>query len=204
MTRSAIYFFRSARDQATDAQCADLEAFAAAVGKQAELYTDDDKRQDGLRPAYGRLLQDVRAGGISRLTVWRLDKLWLEIGGLAELLGELAKLGVRFTSLQDDVDLEPSQLVEVEGLLNAVARAQRVFKGKAIADGLARAKAEGKRWWPTRTGCLQYLQPETVALVVALRDKGCSVAAIAEATGVTRPTVYRLLRQQNPKGRRRK
>lgn len=199
----ALYCYRSHDDHRDECQLAELEAYGQAWDGHVELYCDEQRKGELGRPTYGELLLQLRAGVLGCVAVWRLDKLGLALGGLAEVFAELAERRVRFVSLRDALYLQPQELRPVSAVLNAAALAQRVSRGRAVAAGQAVAKAKGQRWWPSRSGTLQYLKPETVQLVLTLFDKGRPVAAIAEATGVTRPTVYRLLRAHGRKKRKR-
>lgn len=67
-------------------------------------------------------------------------------------------------------------------------RAERVLAGQAAA------RAAGKKWGGSQKGRLLTVTPEQVAAVQRMHAEGAKIAAIARATGLSRPTVYRLLR----------
>ena len=63
-----------------------------------------------MRPGLERLLADVRGGKITRVVVWRLDRLGRIAKGLLTVLDELQALGVGFVSLREGFRLPPYPL----------------------------------------------------------------------------------------------
>jgi DNA invertase Pin-like site-specific DNA recombinase len=74
-----------------------------------------------------------------------------------------------------------------------------VRKERQLA-GIARAKAEGKRWGGRRAGTRVRLTEAKEALIRQLHAEGKPVAAIARLVQLTRRTVYKALRRQGAAG----
>ena len=67
-------------------------------------------------------------------------------------------------------------------------RAERVRAGQSIA------RAARKTWGGSKPDRLLHVTPEQVKTIRRLKREGEPIAAIARATGVSRPTVYARLR----------
>ena len=59
------------------------------------------------------------------------------------------------------------------------------------------ARAAGQRWGGSVKGRRIKVSCEQVEALHRLRGEGVKVAAIARTTGLSRPTIYRLLSEQN-------
>ena len=78
-------------------------------------------------------------------------------------------------------------------LASVAAYETEVRKERQLA-GIAKAKAEGKMWGGRRPGTRIKLTGEKEALIGQLHSEGKPVAAIARMVGLTRKTVYNLIR----------
>ena len=80
-------------------------------------------------------------------------------------------------------------------VLASVAAYETDIRGERIIAGQAVARAAGKRWGGSVKGRHIKVTPEQIETIKRLRREGEKVAAIARATGVTRPTIYLVLRE---------
>ena len=62
--------------------------------------------------------------------------------------------------------------------------------------GIARAKANGKRWGGSHTGRQHRVNQDKVEAIRQMVSQGKSVAAIARAVGLSRQWVYELIRRE--------
>lgn len=108
----AIYTRVSTADkgQSTEMQVQDLLQFAHSKGLAVtKIY--EDKGYSGSsssRPQLNQLLEDVRAGNVSHILVWRLDRWFRSLKEIVLTLGELNERGIVFISLKDGIDMSTS------------------------------------------------------------------------------------------------
>jgi DNA invertase Pin-like site-specific DNA recombinase len=145
------------------------------------------------RPGLERLLADVRSGKITRVVVWRLDRLGRTAKGLLTLLDELQALAVGFVSLREGFDLGTPAGRLMAGVLASVAAYETEVRKERQLAGIAKAQAEGKRWGGRKAGTRVRLTEEKETLIRRLHGEGKPVAAIARLVGLTRKTCYRAL-----------
>lgn len=98
------------------------------------------------RPGWKRLEADMIAGKVSKVVVWRLDRLGRTASGLTALFEDLRRRNVGFESLRDKVDLSTPAGRLMANVLASVAvyenevRSERIIAGQAVAraNGLSR------------------------------------------------------------------
>jgi DNA invertase Pin-like site-specific DNA recombinase len=151
------------------------------------------------RPGLERLLADVRSGRLSKVCVWRLDRLGRTAKGLLTLLDELQTLGVGFVSLREGFDLGTPAGRLMAGVLASVAAYETEVRNERQLAGIARAKADGKTWGGRKAGTRVRLTEEKEAVIRQLYGEGKAVASIARLVGLTRKTVYRALGRSGAK-----
>jgi DNA invertase Pin-like site-specific DNA recombinase len=93
---TALYLRVSSQSQDIRSQEPDLQTWAKAQDEETAWYRDKFTGTSMDRPGLDRLLADARAGNISKVVVWRLDRLGRTARGLLALLDELQALGVGF------------------------------------------------------------------------------------------------------------
>jgi DNA invertase Pin-like site-specific DNA recombinase len=145
------------------------------------------------RPGLDKLLADVRCGKVSKVCVWRLDRLGRTAKGLLTLLDELQALGVGFVSLREGFDLSTPAGRLMAGVLASVAAYETEVRKERQLAGIAKAKSEGKTWGGRKTGTRVRLTHEKEVAIRQLHGQGHSIAAVARTVGLTRKTVYRAL-----------
>jgi DNA invertase Pin-like site-specific DNA recombinase len=147
------------------------------------------------RPGLDKLLAEARAGQISKVCVWRLDRLGRTARGLLSLLDELQALNVGFVSLREGIDLAtPAGRLMLVVLAGVSQYETEVRKERQLA-GIAKAQADGKRWGGRKPGTRISLTMEKEALIRQLHAEGKAIAAIARLVGLCRKSVYKALEQ---------
>jgi len=145
------------------------------------------------RPGLDKLLADARAGKISKVVVWRLDRLGRTARGLLALLDELQALGVGFVSLREGIDLNTPAGRLMLVVLAGVSQYETEVRRERQLAGIAKAKAEGKKWGGRKPGTRISLTMEKEALIRQLHAEGKPIAAIARLVGLSRKSVYKAL-----------
>jgi DNA invertase Pin-like site-specific DNA recombinase len=143
--------------------------------------------------AWNRLIDAVRTGRASAIVCWRLDRLGRTAKGLTALFEELAERRVGLVSLKDGIDLSTAAGRMVANVLASIAQFETEVRAERVRAGQAAAKAAGRTWGGSKAGRRLHVTDEQVRSIRRLADEGEPVAAIARATGVSRPTVYHYL-----------
>ena len=194
--QTAVYLRVSSNQQDTKAQEQDLRAWAAqqeAKGETVVWFKDKATGTNYNRKDWQRLEADLNAGKVSRLVVWRLDRLGRTAGETIQLLDSLEAKGIGFLSLRDGFDPStPSGRLQ-RNILASVAQFETEIRKERQLAGIAakRAENDGKcPWGGRKTGTRITLTEEKEALARKLRSEGQSVASIARNLGIARKTVY--------------
>ena len=148
------------------------------------------------RPGWNKLIADVRAGKVDRVVCWRLDRLGRTAQGLTSLFAELTERKVNLVSLKDGLDLSTAAGRLMANVLASVAQFETEVRAERVKAGQAAARAAGVTWGGSEKGRRAKVTDEQVTTIQRMAGEHAKVAAIARATGLTRPTVYAYL----PKG----
>jgi len=190
-----MYVRVSSSSQDTRSQEPDLRTWVKAQGDEAVWYRDKFTGTAMERPGLDRLLADARGGKITRVCVWRLDRLGRTARGLLTLLDELQGLNVGFVSLREGFDLATPAGRLMAGVLASVAAYETEVRKERQLAGIARAKADGKTWGGRKPGTRVRVTTEKEALILQLHGECKPVASIARLVGLSRKTVYQVLRR---------
>ena len=193
----AIYLrVSSNKGQDTKSQEPDLQTWAKAQDQDIAWFKDRFTGTTMERPGLERLLADVRSGKVSKVCVWRLDRLGRTAKGLLTLLEELQVLSIGFVSLREGFDLATPAGRLMAGVLASVAAYETEVRKERQLAGIAKAKAEGKTWGGRKTGTRVKLTKEKEALIHQLHVENKPIAAIARMVELTRRTVYKALQNK--------
>ncbi|MCP4591261.1 MAG: recombinase family protein, partial [bacterium] len=121
------------------------------------------------------------------------DRLGRTAAGLTALFEELGRRNIGFESLRDKIDLSTAAGRLMANVLASVAAYENEVRSERIRAGQAAARANGKRWGGGVKGRRIKVTPEQTKTICRLKDEGEKIAAIARATGLSRPTVYDVL-----------
>ena len=196
----AIYLRVSHRQQDTRSQEPDLKRWAEAYanGDPVKWYSDKFTGKTMERPGWRRLEADMIAGKVSKIVVWRLDRLGRTAAGLTALFEDLQRRNIGFEALRDKVDLSTAAGRLMANVLASVAAYENEVRSERIRAGQAVALANGKRWGGSQKGRHVKVTTEQVQSIRRLKDEGQKIAAIARATGLSRPTIYNVLNVPAP------
>ena len=190
---TAVYTRISSRDQSHASQLPDLERWVAAHGDKAEWFTDTFTGKTLERPGLDRLLEMTRAGKVGKIVIWRLDRLGRTARGLTALFEELRERGVGLVSLKDGLDLGTAAGRLMANVLASVAAYETEIRAERVAAGQAVARRRGKRWGGSKKGWHYRVTDEHIIAVKEMKLAGKPVAQIARVVGLSRPTIYAIL-----------
>lgn len=192
---TAIYLRVSSAAQDTASQEPDLKRWAKGIDGPVIWYRDKFTGRTMDRPGWNKLIADVEAGRVGTVAVWRLDRLGRTAKGLTGLFEDLVRRRVNLVSIRDGLDLSTAAGRLMANVLASVAAYETEVRAERVIAGQAAAKARGVRFGrPEGTGKRIKVTPEQEATIRRLKAEGQKVAAIARATGLSRPTVYSVLR----------
>ena len=143
---NAAYIRVGIDNQRTDSQEMELKRYYRQRGwKDLTFYVDRICGAKASRPQLDRMMQDIRAGKIERLIVYKLDRLGRSLTHLALILDELNRLKVPLIASSQGIDTSddnPAGRLQL-GVLMAVAEFERGIIRERVNAGLAAAKARG-------------------------------------------------------------
>ena len=199
MRHIAVYLRVSTRKQDTRSQEPDLKQWEQAFSNGVPIvwYREKATGKTMDRPGWKRLEAAVDGGQVSKVVVWRLDRLGRTASGLTALFEKLQRLEIGLVSIRDGVDLTTPAGRLIAHVLASVAAYENEVRSERILAGQAAARAAGKRWGGSVKGRRLKVSPEQVATICRMRDDGATKAAMARATGLSRPTVYDVLNSLN-------
>src|SRR6516165_169660 len=191
---TAIYLRVSHRDQSHASQLPDLERWAEAYDGSIAWFKDTFSGRTMDRPGMERLLAELRAGRLARIVVWRLDRLGRTTRGLCQLFEELRERRVDLVSLKDGFSLDsPAGRLHAR-ILASVAEYETEIRAERVAAGQAVARKNGKKWGGSKKGWRWRVSDAQQAAILEMHGAGKPITAIARITGLSRPSIYRVLR----------
>ena len=191
---TAIYVRVSSKQQDHASQMPDLERWVAAHDGPVQWHKDKFTGRSMDRPGMDKLLTDLRAGLVERIVCWRLDRLGRTTRGLCQLFDELGERKVDLVSLKDGFSLaSPAGRLHAR-ILASVAEYESEVRGERVAAGQAVARRKGKKWGGSKAGWRWKVMDEQVVAIHELRAAGKPIAHVARITGLSRPTIYRVLK----------
>ncbi|MBL8794856.1 MAG: recombinase family protein [Planctomycetia bacterium] len=198
MTRQiAVYVRVSSKQQDQRSQEPDLKRWAESQEGEVVWYRDKFTGKTMQRPGMDKLLADLKAGKVSTIVVWRLDRLGRTAKGLTALFEELRELNVNLVSLRDGVDLSTPAGRLMANVLASVAAYETEVRAERVLAGQAAARAAGKKWGGSKKGRRLKVTDEQVTVIKKLHQERHPISAIARATGLSRPTVYAVLEDRS-------
>ena len=145
-TRTALYLRVSTADQKPDLQYDGLRGYAERAGLDVvQDYCDVavSGRKEG-RPQLNALMATARYGEIDCVLVWKFDRFARSTRHLLAALEEFDHLGVRFVSVQDQVDTDSPMGRAMFTIIGAMAELESSLISERVTAGMKAAEARGK------------------------------------------------------------
>lgn len=187
---AAGYIRVSSKSQDYAYQRVEIERAAKARGEVVHLWYGDvatGRTMD--RPQLIKLREAVRAGKVSRLWVWRIDR--LSRGGIVDTLsaiGEIQRCGCSVESVADGFALNGPASEMVLAALAWAAQLEREKIRENQAAARARMAAEGRYWGHPPIGAY------TRAQVIELGRQQKSIRQIAREIGISKSCAWKILK----------
>lgn len=177
--------------QTLDMQLDAMNAYAAETGEEIEIYQEKESTRKK-REQLDLALKMARKG--DTFVVYKLDRLARSTKELYVITEELKEKGVKFVSLNDNIDTSTAVGKAMFGMLAVFAEFEREIIRERTQAGLEAARKRG------RPGGRPVIALPTKKHVVTLFESGESATDIAKEYGIGRSTVYKIInewREQN-------
>ena len=186
--KAALYARVSTADQNAQSQLLDLEQLARQRGWEiVETYVDHGiSGARARRPALDRLMNDALRHRFDVVGVWAFDRMARSTRHLLETLDELNRLGIKFTSMSENIDSESPLGRALFTVIALVGELERSLIRERVRCGLRRARLEGRQLGR---------KPLEVDRAAILRDRnrGMSLGELAKSYRISRTSVHRIL-----------
>lgn len=195
---TAIYVRVSSSSQSTESQMPDLKRWVESQDKQIEPVQWFIEKHTGKtmnRPQWNKLQTAIDDNKVSRLVVWRLDRLGRTASGLTKLFEELQTRKIHFESIKDKIDLGTTAGRLIANVLASVAAYETEVRAERVKAGQSVARSKGKRWGGSEKGKLYKITIEQACQIVKMKQAGERIAHISRTVNVDRPGVYRILKR---------
>ena len=153
--RCAVYT-RKSTDEGLDAEYTSIDAqrdagaaFIASRRMEGWIPVAGDYDDGGfsggtlLRPALQRLMEDIRAGQIDIVVVYKIDRLTRSLFDFAELIKVFEEYGTTFVSVTQQINTTDAMGRMMLNILLAFAQFERELTAERIRDKFAASKKKG-------------------------------------------------------------
>ena len=183
MNRTIIYSRVSTQSQTTDNQLAQLKSFYPT----AEI-VEETASGGKSRPLLRKLVDSLEKGDV--LVVASLDRLGRKTVEILSLIESLESRGVILKSLREGVDYSTVAGRLVTQILVSVSELER-----GLISSRTKAALDARRAKGIVGGRPKKYTDEQVKEVRDLRQRGLTIRAIANQTGISRARVHRLTKE---------
>ena len=145
-SRTALYLRVSTAEQKPDLQYDGLRSYAARAGLEITLdYCDVavSGRREG-RPQLNALMTAARNHEFDCVLVWKFDRFARSTRHLLAALEEFDHLGVRFVSVQDQIDTNSPMGRAMFTIIGAMAELESSLISERVTVGMRAAEVRGK------------------------------------------------------------
>ena len=166
-TRTALYLRVSTADQKPDLQYDGLRGYAARASLDVvQDYCDVavSGRREG-RPQLNALMTAARNQEIDCVLVWKFDRFARSTRHLLMALEEFDHLGVRFVSVQDQIDTDSPMGRAMFTIIGAMAELESSLISERVTAGMRAAESRGRHLG--RPGTPQRIVSEIEALATS-------------------------------------
>jgi len=180
---------RADKDQRPENQLLKLRAYALDHGYTVfSEYVDYASGATPERPELERMRGDARANRFGVILTTRIDRIGRSVAHFSNLIAELDESGVTLVATDQPINTSSSTGRFLRTVLSAFAELELDMIRERTKDGLARARAEGKRIG----------RPEDIVLSKAVGElyaRHCTHSEIARRLGITEGAVKQRLRR---------
>jgi DNA invertase Pin-like site-specific DNA recombinase len=172
----------STKDQNLDRQIESLTKYGCDL-----LFKDKKSGKNTDRPEFQKMITTVKPGDV--LVIHELSRLGRSLRDLILTADKLREMGVELVSLSEKIDTTNPWGRLAFNIFGSMAEFARELTLESINEGIAVAKANGRRIG--RQFTIQ--TPEQVAVLKMYAEQGMSIYEMAAKFGITRQSMYKYL-----------
>ena len=177
----------STQEQNLDLQLDELQKFGVD-----RIYQEKITGIKKDRPELDELLKVLRKG--DTVVVWKLDRIGRSMKHLIELIDDYNKKGIEFVSLKENINTSSATGKLIFNIFASLAEFERDMISERTKAGLQSARARGRKGGRPKIGNGKN------ALALKMYDsKEYSIGEIVKATGISKATLYRRIRERDAK-----
>ncbi len=190
--KTAVYVRVSTEKQSCEMQLQAIKQFLQLKGiTNVQVYQDvGESGSKESRPAFNTLLNDIKQGKVETLCIYKLDRLFRSLSHLLEYIKLFGKHGVKFISVQENIDLTTPQGMLMVHMLGAFAEFERSIIIERTKSGVATARQRGKK-----LGAPITIPIEVKTKVLELRQNGLSYRQIGLECGMATSKAYTIVQE---------
>ena len=178
----------------TEGQCLDrqIDALKAAGVKEENIYCEKMTGTKSSRPKLNALLDVVEKNDV--IIIEALNRLGRSSSNLINLMKSLIEKGVILKSLKESLDFSTVQGQFIANFLALMAEFEREVIHSRVVEGVAAARARG------RIGGRPKTPDKVIDKALHMYDmRNLTVTEICRACGISRPTLYKAIKQREEK-----
>ena len=178
----------------TEGQCLDrqLDALIKAGVNKDNIYTEKMSGTKSNRPKLKALLGAVEKG--DTVIIESLNRLGRSSADLISLMQTFSDMGVTLISLKENLDFSSAAGKMIAQFLAVLAEFERATIVERVKEGVAAARARG------RIGGRPATPEKILDKALTMYDMhNLTVTEICRACGISRPTLYKALRERENK-----
>lgn len=176
----------------TDKQDLNLQIDALKRYGVDKIYTEKISGASKKRPVFQSMLTELKTGDI--LSTYKLDRISRSTRELLDVVQYCENHGIDLVSLNDDIDTKTPQGKFFFTIMSALSEMERNIIRQRTIDGLEAARARG------RIGGRPKVSKDKTEYALLLYKEGThSISYICQKVGISRSTLYRLIKEQKSK-----
>jgi DNA invertase Pin-like site-specific DNA recombinase len=181
---TALYLRVSTAHQLPDLQTDGLCQYAARAGLTivAEYVDRACSGRQESRPQLQALMRAARQHAFACVLVWKFDRFARSVSHLLRALEEFEYLGLRFISVQDQVDTASPMGKAMFTIIGAMAELESALISERVKAGMAAARARGKPLGRPRIPASLVAQIEELAATTSLSIRQIHAAIAGRAS----------------------
>ncbi len=191
---NAAYIRVSTENQSPESQLQAIRQFLQLKGiTDYKIYQDiGESGSKESRPSFNELLNDIKQGKVETLVIYKLDRLFRSLSHLLSYLKLFSEYQVKFSSVQESIDLTTPQGVLMAQLLGAFAEFERSLIIERTKAGLRATKVNGQK-----LGAPIKITLETRTKVLELRTQGFSYNEIAKQCNISNSMAHQIVKSNS-------